>query len=224
LWCGVVVYVAVSFRLMRAHVAGRATAASLREALRELFWTGVSQPFLPLFYAVGRRLGNGGGDVPVVCVHGYMQNRVDFIALARQLEKSGAGAIYGFNYPWFDTVEKNAARLSRFVESVRSEQKVDRVDIVAHSLGAVLQRCHRGGQRLSPKAVRDERAVEKDRADALENRMDPLRDRPDRFGDRPFGFDEDPLGLWGDPVRIDDPSGGVSHYPSHIPLAPERCA
>ncbi len=67
----------------------------------------VSQPLMPLFYAVGRRMGSGSGDVPVVCVHGYMQNRVDFVALARQLERSGAGPIYGFNYPWFDTVEKN---------------------------------------------------------------------------------------------------------------------
>jgi len=152
---GVVVYVGVSFRLMRAHVEGRPTAAALREALREVFWTSVSQPFLPLFYAVGRRLGSGGGAVPVVCVHGYMQNRVDFIALARELEKSGAGAIYGFNYPWFDTVEKNSARLSRFVESVRREQNVDRVDVVAHSLGGIvtMHMLRDGGDKVVRKVV-----------------------------------------------------------------------
>jgi pimeloyl-ACP methyl ester carboxylesterase len=152
---GVVGYVAVSFRLMRAHVAGRSTAAALREALREVFWATVSQPLLPLFYAVGRRMGSGGGDVPVVCVHGYMQNRVDFIALARQLGRSGAGDIYGFNYPWFDTVEKNAARLSRFVEAVRRERGVARVDIVAHSLGGIvtMKMLQDGGDKFVRKVV-----------------------------------------------------------------------
>jgi pimeloyl-ACP methyl ester carboxylesterase len=152
---GVVGYVAVSFRLMRAHVAGRSKTAALREALREVFWASVSQPLVPLFYAVGRRMGSGTGDVPVVCVHGYMQNRVDFVALARQLERTGAGAIYGFNYPWFDTVEKNAARLSRFVEGVRREQGVERVDIVAHSLGGIvaMRMLRDGGDKVVRKCV-----------------------------------------------------------------------
>src|SRR5438105_4954330 len=99
---GIAVYVLGSFWLMRRHAASRPLGASGRELLRELFWASLTQPFIPLFYFIGARLGGRRRDgVPIVFVHGYMQNRIDFVYLARILARRGLGPMYGFNYPWF---------------------------------------------------------------------------------------------------------------------------
>ena len=79
----------------------------------------------------------GRGD-PVVAVHGYTQNRVDFLGLARDCRRAGVGPVYGINYPWFGSMRGNAARLSRFVERVARETGAPRVDLVAHSLGGLV--------------------------------------------------------------------------------------
>jgi triacylglycerol lipase len=134
---GIVVYVAVSFAVMRAHVDRRSIARHAFEALREVAWAALTQPILPLFYVVGRRLAAGRGT-PVVVVHGYMQNRVDFLRLARACARRGLGPVYGFNYPWFATVHGNARRLARFCDAVRRETGAERVDLVAHSLGGLV--------------------------------------------------------------------------------------
>jgi pimeloyl-ACP methyl ester carboxylesterase len=74
----------------------------------------------------------------VVVVHGYMQNRVDFLRIASALSRTGLGPVYGVNYPWFARVHDNAARLARFVDEVCRETGADRVDLVAHSLGGLV--------------------------------------------------------------------------------------
>jgi pimeloyl-ACP methyl ester carboxylesterase len=148
---GVLVYVAASYALMRAHVEHRPLAHVLREALREVVWALLTQPLLPLFYVVGRRLSRGHGAVPIVAVHGYMQNRVDFVRLARACASAGVGPVYGFNYPWFGSIRANAERLDRFVEAVRRETGAACVDLVAHSLGGVVALefvHHAGGSRV----------------------------------------------------------------------------
>jgi pimeloyl-ACP methyl ester carboxylesterase len=134
---GVIVYVAGSFALMRRHTAERPWADAVRALAAEIAWALLSQPLLPLFYFVGRRL-DGRGAVPVVLVHGYMQNRVDFIRIAFALRASGAGPLYGINYPWFARVDGNAKRLARFIDDVCRERGVDHVDLVCHSLGGVV--------------------------------------------------------------------------------------
>jgi pimeloyl-ACP methyl ester carboxylesterase len=143
---GILAYVGGSFAMMGAHVERRPVALALRAALREMFWAAVTQPLLPLFYFAGRRLAPGGAT-PVVVVHGYTQNRVDFLRLASELSRSGLGPVYGFNYPWFSSVHANALRLARFVDDVRRETGADRVDLVAHSLGGLvaLEYVHDGG-------------------------------------------------------------------------------
>jgi pimeloyl-ACP methyl ester carboxylesterase len=135
---GVMVYVAVSYGLMRAHTDARPFGASLRAAAREVAWAIATQPLLPLYYFVGRKMGGRSGGVPVVFVHGYMQNRVDFVRLARALGRAGAGPLYGFNYPWFGDVAKNAARLERFVQEVCVETGAREIDLVCHSLGGLV--------------------------------------------------------------------------------------
>jgi len=144
---GILVYVGVSYVLMRAHVDRRAALRHAAEALREIAWAGITQPLLPLFYLVGRRLARGDG-VPVVMVHGYTQNRVDFLRLARDCARAGLGPIYGFNYPWFSTVHASAGRLARFCDDVRRETGATQVDLVAHSLGGLvaMEYLHDGGR------------------------------------------------------------------------------
>jgi pimeloyl-ACP methyl ester carboxylesterase len=135
---GVAVYVAVSFVMMRQHTEARGGLVALREAAREAFWAAVVQPLVPLFYVVGRRMGGRGGGVPVVLVHGYTQNRANFLRIAFALLRAGSGPLYGFNYPWWSTVPANAVRLARFVERVRAETGAREVDLVCHSLGGVV--------------------------------------------------------------------------------------
>jgi pimeloyl-ACP methyl ester carboxylesterase len=134
---GVVVYVAGSFAFMHRHVERRPASRLLREALRETAWAALTQPLLPLFYFVGRRLARGRGT-PIVLVHGYTQNRVDFLRIARELRRADLGPVFGFNYPWFGRVHANAARLARFIERVREETGAGKVDLVAHSLGGLV--------------------------------------------------------------------------------------
>jgi triacylglycerol lipase len=104
----------------------------------------LTQPLLPLFYVLGRRMGRAGGaggakePRPVVFVHGYFQNRVDFLYLARALRKAGFGPLYGFNYDWTRSIPACAARLGAFVERVCRETGETEVALVAHSLGGVI--------------------------------------------------------------------------------------
>lgn len=139
----ILVYVLGSFALMYRHNERRALGMTLRELGREIWLALVSQPWLPLYYVVGRRLPlfhrpAAEGAVPVVLVHGYMQNRVGFVGLARALDRRGVGPIYGINYPWFLDVGSNARRLARFVAAVRAETKAPLVDLVCHSMGGLV--------------------------------------------------------------------------------------
>ena len=131
-------YVAGSFLMMRAHTAPRPPGKLAREALGELFWTLVTQPLLPLFYLFGRRLGGASSGTPVIFVHGYGQNRVGFLRLARALRAAGRGPLYGFNYPWFLSMAQNAARLGGFVDEARRATGEARVDLVCHSMGGLV--------------------------------------------------------------------------------------
>lgn len=143
---GVLVYVLGSFALMRPHTTSRTLGLSMRELLREVILASITQPFLPLYYLIGkrmepllsRRVPLREGAVPVVFVHGYMQNRVGFLGLARALARRGIGPLYGFNYPWFASIASNAKRLERFVQSVCKETKHDAIDLVCHSMGGLV--------------------------------------------------------------------------------------
>jgi pimeloyl-ACP methyl ester carboxylesterase len=135
---GIFIYVALSYVLMRTHVAPRPWRAEAREILRETFWTVLTQPLIPLYYFRGHFMGGDGPRDPVVFVHGYFQNRANFVGLARAIRAAGIGPMYGFNYPWLFRVEKNAARLARFVEKVCAHTNRPHVTLVAHSLGGLV--------------------------------------------------------------------------------------
>jgi pimeloyl-ACP methyl ester carboxylesterase len=135
---GIVVYVLGSFALMLGHTPERPFGVSLRELAREIFFAALTQPLLPLYYFVGRRMGGAKDGTPIVLVHGYMQNRVGFLGLARALRKRGLGPVYAINYPWFASLTGNAARLDRFIARVCEETKKDAVDLVCHSMGGLV--------------------------------------------------------------------------------------
>ena len=148
----IAVYAFGSFLLMGRHVGARERSRSLRELARELWIAGVTQPLLPLFYFLGHRMdaffvqrGKEGlaavsvvPRTPIVFVHGYMQNRVGFLGLARALARIGLGPMFGFNYPWFSSIASNARRLERFVDSVCKETGSATVDLVCHSMGGLI--------------------------------------------------------------------------------------
>jgi pimeloyl-ACP methyl ester carboxylesterase len=142
----ILVYTIGSFALMRPYTTSRTLGVSLRELVREALLAALTQPFLPVYYLLGRRMEplfsrppkDRASDVPVVFVHGYMQNRVGFIRLARTLTQRGIGPLYGINYPWFMSVESNAKRLERFIEQVCEETKCSAVDLVCHSMGGLI--------------------------------------------------------------------------------------
>lgn len=134
---GIGIYACGSFWLMGRHVPGRGLVATLRSLVNEIFVASITQPILPLWYVIGRRMGAGKG-VPIIFVHGYMQNRIDFVPLARALARRGIGPSFGFNYPWWGSVESNAARLEKFVARICEETGRSKVDLVCHSLGGLV--------------------------------------------------------------------------------------
>lgn len=134
---GALVYLFGSFYLMASHVEPRPGQHQVRAMMRELYYVLITQPLIPLYFFIGRRLGGGDG-LPVVFVHGYFQNRADFWWLARRFRAASKGPLYGFNYPWFDNVDRNVPRLDRFVRRVCAETGSDSVALVAHSLGGLV--------------------------------------------------------------------------------------
>lgn len=149
---GAALYVMGSYALAHRH-APRGVRGAMRDMVRELSWTILVQPLLPLYWLFGRRMApllRGDAAVhhrPVVFVHGYAQNRVDFVRIARALRRRGFAHLFGFNYPWLASLAGNARRLARFVDEVRTETGADQVDLVCHSMGGLIamQYLHREG-------------------------------------------------------------------------------
>ncbi len=135
---GAFAYLGVTFALMTPHAEPRPLGTAARSLFYELVCVALVQPWLPLFYLVGRRMGGARDGVPVVFVHGYFQNRVDFVYLARTLSAAGLGPLFGINYPFLASVKDNAARLARFCARVREETGAAKVDLVCHSLGGLV--------------------------------------------------------------------------------------
>ena len=135
---GIFIYVAVTYLLMRAHVPPRPLHAEVRAVLRETFWVVFTQPLIPIYYFRGHFMGGDGPGDPIVFVHGYFQNRANFVGLARAIRAAGIAPMYGFNYPWLFRIERNAARLKRFVEKVCANTGRSHVTLIAHSLGGLI--------------------------------------------------------------------------------------
>jgi triacylglycerol esterase/lipase EstA (alpha/beta hydrolase family) len=146
---GVAVYVIVTFLLAYAHVPKRGVFHTFGYAFRESVLAALVTALFPLYVAVGHK--RGSGSRPVILVHGYTQNRADFIYLSRFLRARGIGPVYGFNYFSFADIRKSGTRLARFVERVCSDAGATGVDLVCHSMGGLVARqCIR----LEPERIR----------------------------------------------------------------------
>ena len=139
MWACVLVYVVVSYVAAIRYVPVRSAGAIIRSILREMWCAMWTQPLMPFFQVLlGVRLGSGGGAVPVVLVHGYFQNRVDFLYLASRLRKAGSGPLFAVNFFWPQALERSSETVERFVDWVREETGAEQVDLLTHSTGGLL--------------------------------------------------------------------------------------
>ncbi len=131
-------YVFVSFVAARAHHDHVRAWVLVRQALREFIVVIASQPILLAYFFIGRRMGGRRRGTPIVLIHGYFQNRGDFVYIAHILKRRGLGPLYGLNYWSFGRIESAAAKLGHFVDRVRAETGAGKVDLVCHSLGGLV--------------------------------------------------------------------------------------
>ena len=134
---GAGIYLFGSYHVMSRHVSPRPAVRHAAAMVREFFYVIITQPLVPIYYIAGRKMGSGDG-LPVIFIHGYFQNRSNFWWLARQFEKASLGPLFGFNYPWIESIDDSSRRLGKFVDSVCVETGETRVILVAHSLGGLI--------------------------------------------------------------------------------------
>jgi pimeloyl-ACP methyl ester carboxylesterase len=139
-WFAGAIYIALTYTEAVRHVPSRSARDTAVSVFREFWCLAWTQPLLPLFQFAGRRLGDftPADGVPIVLVHGYFQNRVDFLYLARRLRAAGSGPLYGHNFFWPQPFEASSVSLRDFVERVRERTGAERVDLVTHSSGGLL--------------------------------------------------------------------------------------
>jgi triacylglycerol lipase len=79
--------------------------------------------------------------VPVVLVHGLVDNRSVFSVMSRGLRRRGFAQVCSWNYsPLLRDVETAATALGRHLERVCQDTGHDRVHVVGHSLGGLVAR------------------------------------------------------------------------------------
>lgn len=135
---GASVYAGASFLFARRHLPPRPLAAALPELVREALLAMLVTLLSPVYAFLGQRMGGPAHGTPIVLVHGYTQNRADFVALGRALGRARLGPVYGFNYWSLGDVRANARRLARFVKRICRAAGVDKTDLVGHSMGGVV--------------------------------------------------------------------------------------
>ena len=89
--------------------------------------------------------------IPVVLVHGLIDNRSIFAVMRRSLRRRGFAQVCSWNYsPLSSDVARCAAELGAHVERVCEQTGHERVHVVGHSLGGLIARYHlqrQGGDR-----------------------------------------------------------------------------
>jgi triacylglycerol esterase/lipase EstA (alpha/beta hydrolase family) len=125
-----------AWRAIARHDLG---ATPWRTVLTEWGWSALfsaARPagFLPLPGACTR------GPRPVIVLHGYAQNRANFLPLAWRMRRAGLGPIFGFEYWTLGRTAAAARQLGWFVDEVRAATGAAEVDLVGHSMGGVVGR------------------------------------------------------------------------------------
>src|SRR5688572_15489861 len=88
---------------------------SFRYYAHETLCTYLTQSLWPIGWFVGDgfgRRGTGSTGRPIVLIHGWTQNRTNFVWLARFLRKKGMGPFFGFNYFSLQPIETSAKALA----------------------------------------------------------------------------------------------------------------
>jgi pimeloyl-ACP methyl ester carboxylesterase len=79
--------------------------------------------------------------IPVLLVHGLIDNRSVFSVMNRSLRRRGFAHVCTYNYsPLLDDITRGAADLGAHVESICERTGYDRVHVVGHSLGGLISR------------------------------------------------------------------------------------
>ena len=89
--------------------------------------------------------------VPVLLVHGFVDNRSIFAVMRRSLRRRGFAAVCSWNYsPLLTDVARAAEDLGRHIERLCEQTGHERIHVVGHSLGGLIARYHlqkQGGDR-----------------------------------------------------------------------------
>jgi pimeloyl-ACP methyl ester carboxylesterase len=89
--------------------------------------------------------------IPVLLVHGLVDNRSVFSVMCRSLRRRGFAQVGTWNYsPLLTGVAEGAAALGRHIERICEQTGHDQVHVVGHSLGGLISRYHvqrQGGDR-----------------------------------------------------------------------------
>lgn len=81
--------------------------------------------------------------VPVLLVHGLVDNRSIFTAMRRGLRRRGFASVCTWNYsPMLGDAARGAADLGREIERICAQTGHDRIHVVGHSLGGLIARYH----------------------------------------------------------------------------------
>jgi hypothetical protein len=81
--------------------------------------------------------------IPVLLVHGLVDNRSVFSVMQRSLRRRGFAHVGTWNYsPLLTDVARGAADLGAHIERICEQTGYDRVHVVGHSLGGLIARYH----------------------------------------------------------------------------------
>jgi hypothetical protein len=155
----------------RGGVRALCTRSSVTGALTELAWVGAHLAMYPLgtrTEALRPDPRNRPGEqpatvralfaadplaarIPVVLVHGLVDNRSVFSVMRRSLRRRGFAHVCTWNYsPLLTDVARGATDLGAHIERVCEQTGHDRVHVVGHSLGGLIARYYiqrQGGDR-----------------------------------------------------------------------------
>jgi Palmitoyl protein thioesterase len=158
----------------RGGLRGMCTRATVTGGLTELAWVGAHLLMYPLgtwtpalrpdpsrrparLPVTARALFAAdplAARIPVLLVHGLIDNRSVFSVMQRNLRRRGFAHVCTWNYsPLLTDVARGAADLGAHVERVCEQTGYDRVHVVGHSLGGLIARYHvqrqRGDERVA---------------------------------------------------------------------------
>jgi hypothetical protein len=145
--------------------------ATLTGGLTELAWVGAHALMYPLGtrtepLRLDSRVRTGGqppaaralfaadplaARIPVLLVHGLVDNRSVFTVMRHSLRRRGFAQVCSWNYsPLLTDIARGAADLGEHIERVCAHTGHERVHVVGHSLGGLIARYHvqrQGGDR-----------------------------------------------------------------------------